>query len=168
MDEYPKNATPRKEVTAILQYLQFFCNSSRVLHSPAGLGECNFGDCYDRAVHPPMSIALQSWGIPKSAIQLLLTMMQTMQYILKTGFGVSPKRYGGTITAPNSGLGQGSGASPSGFLALSSLIINAYWRMGHGAKIFSSYTWRLFHLMAVMYVNDMDLLHWSGTSCIKP
>jgi hypothetical protein len=26
---------------------QFFCNSSRVLHCPTGLGECDFGDCYD-------------------------------------------------------------------------------------------------------------------------
>jgi hypothetical protein len=26
---------------------QFFCDSLRVLHHPAGLGECNFGDCYD-------------------------------------------------------------------------------------------------------------------------
>ena len=66
---------------------QFFCDSSWSLHHPAGLGECDFGDRYDRAAHPPMSIALQSWGIPKSAIQVLLRTMQTMQYFLKTGFG---------------------------------------------------------------------------------
>ncbi len=47
---------------------QFFCDSSWVLHCPAGLGECNFGDCYNQAAHPPTSIALQFWGIPKSAI----------------------------------------------------------------------------------------------------
>ncbi len=28
---------------------QFFCDSSWLLHHPAGLGECNFGDCYDWA-----------------------------------------------------------------------------------------------------------------------
>jgi hypothetical protein len=44
---------------------QVFCDSSWSLHHPAGLGECNFGDCYDRTAHPPTSIALQSWGIPK-------------------------------------------------------------------------------------------------------
>jgi hypothetical protein len=43
---------------------QFFCDSSRSLHYPAGLGECDFGDCYDRAAHPPTRIAQQSWGIP--------------------------------------------------------------------------------------------------------
>jgi hypothetical protein len=59
----------------------------------------------------------------------------------------------------NSGLGQGSGASPTGFLVLSSLIINAYCRMGHGAKISLSYARRLFHLIVVMYVDDTNLLH---------
>jgi hypothetical protein len=119
---------------------QFFCDSSCVLHHPAGLGQCNFGDCYDWAAHPPMSIALQSWGIPKSAIWVLLSTMQTMQYVLKMGFGESFDSYDGTTVSPNSGLGQGSGASPPGFLALSSRIINAYWQMSHGAKILSSFS----------------------------
>jgi len=142
---------------------QFFCDSSRSLHHPAGLGECDFGDCYDRAAHPPTSIALQSWGIPKSAIRVLLTSMATMQYVLKTGFGESTDSYGGTSSSPNSGLGQGSGASPPAFLALSSLIVNAYRRMGHGARIRSSYLSWLFILAAVMYVDDTDLLHWPSS-----
>jgi hypothetical protein len=104
----------------------FFCDSSRVLHHPAGMVECDFGDCYDRTAHPPTSIALQSWGIPKLVIRVLLTSMQTMQYVLKTGFGESTESYGGTTQSLNSGLGQGRGASPPGFLALSSLIVNAY------------------------------------------
>ena len=123
---------------------QFFCNSSRCLHHPAGLVECDFGDCYDRAAHPPTSIALQSWGIPKPAVRVLLTSMQTMQYVLKTGLGESTDSYRGTVSHPNSGLAQGSGASPPSFMALSSLIVNAYRCMGHGAQIQSSFSARLF------------------------
>ncbi len=92
--------------------------------------------------------------------------MQTIQYVFKTGFGESSDSYGGTSIAPNSGLGQGSGASPPGFFALSSLIVNAYRRMGHSAKVLSSYTWQLFHLTAVMHVDDTNLLHWPGASDI--
>jgi hypothetical protein len=125
---------------------QFFCNSSHTLHHPKGLGECNFGDCYDRAAHPPTSIALQSWGIPKSAIRVLLSSIQTMQYVLKTGFGKSEESYSGTESSPNSGLGQGSGASPPAFTALSSLIINSYCQMGHSTKMRSSYFGCLFYL----------------------
>jgi hypothetical protein len=72
--------------------------------------------------------------------------------------------YGGTSASPNLGLGQGSGTSPPGFQALNSLIINAYQHMGHGVKIRSSYALRLFHLTAVMYVDDTDLLHWPESS----
>jgi hypothetical protein len=60
---------------------QFFCDSSQFLHHPAGLGECNFGDCYNRVAHPPTSIALQSWIIPTTAICVLHLSMQTMQYL---------------------------------------------------------------------------------------
>jgi hypothetical protein len=147
---------------------QFFCNSSRSLYHPEGLGECDFGDCYDRAAHPPTSIALQSWGIPMVAIGVLLTLMQTMQYVLKTCFGESASSYGGTAVSPNLGLGQGSGASPPGFMALSSLIINAYRCLGHVAKILSSYSSCLFHLSAVMYVNNTDLLHWPESAMVEP
>ena len=147
---------------------QLFCNSFWLLHHPAGLGECNFGDCYDQGAHPPMSIALQSWRIPKTAIWLLLSSMQTIQYVLKTGFGESAESYGGTSLSPNSGLGQGSGASPPAFLALSSLIVNAYCHLGHGAKICSSYVGHLFYLSAIMYLNDTDLQHWPDSAHLDP
>jgi hypothetical protein len=91
-----------------------------------------------------------------------------MQYILKTGFGKSSESYGGTQTSPNLGLGQGSSASPPGFLALSSLIVNVYRRIGHGAVIKLSYASCLFLLSLAMYVNDTDLLHWQGSSRTNP
>ena len=62
-----------------------------------------------------------------------------MQFCLRTGFGESANTYGGTIDSPLAGSGQGNdGALPS-FAALSGLIVNAYRRMGHGAKLTSSY-----------------------------
>jgi hypothetical protein len=148
---------------------QFFCNSLRCLHHPAGLGECDFGDCYDCAAHAPMSIALQSWGIPTSAICVRLSTMLTMQYVLKMGFGESTESFGGSANSPISSLGQGSRASPPAFMALSSLIVNAYRRLGHGANIRSTYhVARLFWLSAVMYVDDTNLLHWPESSATDP
>jgi hypothetical protein len=93
-----------------------------------------------------------------------------MQYFSKMRFGESTDRYGSTSISPNSGIGQGSGAPPPGFLVLSSLIIYAYQRMGHGAKIQSSYALRLFYLTAVMYVddNDTNLLCWPELSTTEP
>jgi hypothetical protein len=89
---------------------QFFRDSLRCLHHPASLGECDFGfgDCYNRAAHAPTSIALQSWGILTLAICVLLSTMQTMQYVLKMGFGESTESYGSSADSPISGLGQSS------------------------------------------------------------
>ncbi len=91
-----------------------------------------------------------------------------MQYVLKTGFGKSEECYGGTESSPNSGLEQGSRASPLAFIALSFLITNSYRQMGHGAKIPSFYFGRLFYLSAVMYLDDTNLLHWPESSATDP
>ncbi len=53
-------------------------------------------------------------------------------------------------------------------MVLSSLIINAYWQMGHGALICSSYSARLFVLATVMYIDDTDILHWPPSAHTSP
>ena len=77
----------------------FFCDLSKVMHWPAGLGGCDFGDCYDRAAHPVASLALQSWGVTRESVRVLLTALQTMQFCLRTGFGESKQFYGGNPCA---------------------------------------------------------------------
>ena len=136
-----------------------FTDDSRIMHHPAAVGCCDLGDCYDRTAHGPMSIGLQSWGIPISAVKVLLTALQTMQFCLRTGFGESSKLYGGSKDDPLAGSGQGNGAAPPCFTNLSTLIVNAYRRLGHGAVLTSSYMSRIFILAAVLYVDDTDLLH---------
>jgi hypothetical protein len=54
-----------------------------------------------------------------------------------------------------------------GFMALSSLIVNAYCQMGHSARVVSSFSQQLFHLAAVIYVDNTDLLHWPSSLCIN-
>jgi hypothetical protein len=44
---------------------------------------------------------------------------------------------------------------------MSLLIVKAYLHDGFGAQIYSSYYQRLLILMAVMYVGNTDLVHWS-------
>ena len=56
-----------------------------------------------------------------------------------------------------------SGPSPS-FGAFSSIAIGAYKGDGEGSKIMSPYLVRVFLLAAVMYVDDMDLLHWDESA----
>ena len=58
-------------------------------------------------------------------------------------------------------LAQGNGAAPPGFLAVSTLMIDAYKRLGHGTEFVSAWTGDAFYLAAVLYVDDSDLLHMS-------
>ena len=144
----------------------FSADVSKVLHHPAAIGGCDLGDCYDRGAHPPTSIGLRAWGIPKPAIAVMLTAFQTMKFCLRTGFGESKEFFGRTAADPILGYGQGSEAGPPSFSCLSSLIINAYKRMGNGAKLTSCYAARIFLLAAAMYVDDTDLLHWGSSPTV--
>ena len=51
----------------------FFCDLSRIMRHPAAITEADLGECYDRRAHPPTSIAMQSWGVPKCAVKVVLT-----------------------------------------------------------------------------------------------
>jgi hypothetical protein len=102
------------------------CNELQTHHHPTCIGGNVFGDFYDSVAHPPANIALQSWGDKRNPIRVLLLAMQTMQFFLPTEFGKSSDSYGGSDKDRTLGLGQGNATAGTGFLALSSLIINLY------------------------------------------
>ena len=47
-------------------------------------------------------------------VVMMLYVLETMQWFLKTAFGQSESPFGGTRWVPSMGLGQGNGASMSG------------------------------------------------------
>jgi hypothetical protein len=94
--------------------------------------------------------------------------MQTMRFFLRTGFGESTESYSGSIEDCTLGLGQGNATAGPGFLTLSTQIINAYLRKGHGACFQTSYTRRPFTIAAVIYVDDTDLTHMTKSITASP
>jgi hypothetical protein len=115
------------------------CDESRIHHHPTCIGGNDFGDCYYRIAHPLASVALQSWGIPKQSVCLILMAMQTMQFFLRTEYGESAEMYGSTDEDRTLGLGQGNAAAGLGFIALSAQIVNTYLRDVHGSRTMTSY-----------------------------
>ena len=61
---------------------------------------------------------MQAWGIPISAIKVLLNTQRIMKFCLRTGFGESKEMFGGPHSAPSAGFGQGNGAAPPSFPCL--------------------------------------------------
>ncbi len=80
-----------------------------------------------------------------------------MRFFLCTGFGESAESYGGSNKDCTLGLGQGNLAAGPGFLALSSLIVNAYLREGHRTRQVTSHSQRTLILVAVIYMDVTNL-----------
>ena len=135
-----------------------FCDMIRALHEMAGIPSVDLGNCYDAVAHALASIALQAFQVPLAMIVLSLSVLQTMTFFLRTGYGVSSVGYGGSSSDPTFGLGQGNGMAPSGFTAVSSLMIGAFQRLGHASAFSGAWTGILFMLAAIIYVDDTDLL----------
>ncbi len=128
----------------------------------------DFGNCYDRIAHPPASITLQSVGVSRKAIGVLLLAMQTMRFFLRTGYIESSLSYGGSEVDRTLGLGQSNAAAGLGFLALSLQIVQAYVYDGHGSRTVTSYSRTPSQLAAVIYVDDTDLIHTSPSVTASP
>jgi hypothetical protein len=119
----------------------------------------DFANCYDAVAHPIVSIALQSFKVPKVMVAMMLSVLQTMKWYLKTAFGQSATAFCETLDDPLMGFGQGNGASPPGFLAVSTLLIEVYRRQGHGAHFTPGLARNAYIIAVVIYVDDLDLLH---------
>jgi hypothetical protein len=102
---------------------------------------------------------LQLFKVWKGMVAMMLSVLQTMKWYLKLAFGQSRTFFGGMEDDPLMGFGQGNGTSPSGFLAVCTLLINGYRKQGHGAQFFSSLARDAFTLAAVIYVDNSDLQH---------
>jgi hypothetical protein len=92
----------------------------------------DLANCYDAVAHPFASIALQSFKVCKVIAAMMLYVLKTMTWYLKTAFGQSKISFGGTALDPSMGLGQGNGAAPPGHLAVCTLMINVYRNLSHG------------------------------------
>jgi hypothetical protein len=90
---------------------------------------------------------------------MMLYVLETMTWYLKTASGQSKILFGGTALDPSMGLCQGNGAAPPGFLAVCTLMINNYRNLGHGVTFTGAWAWDTFTLSVVLYVDDSDLFH---------
>jgi hypothetical protein len=89
----------------------------------------------------------------------MLGAIENMKFFLHTGFGNSTLFAGGGISIKTHGLCQGNGASPAGWAVSSICILQAHGKKGHGAEFLCPITKLQQHLSAILYVDDIDILH---------
>jgi hypothetical protein len=103
-----------------------FCDTAWAYHKTAAIESVDLATCYDVIAHPIASIALQSFKVPTVMVALMLYVLKTITWYLKTAFGQSKILFGGMAVDPSIGQGQGNGAAPPDFLAVCTLMINMY------------------------------------------
>jgi hypothetical protein len=81
-----------------------------------------------------------------------------MKFFLKRGFGLAKSSYGGNIFI---GLAQGSRGVSSARLTVSTLTVCAHKCKGYGVSSYSAWSCILVAILAILYVDDTDLLHMS-------
>ncbi len=85
--------------------------------------------------------------------------IENMKFFLCTGFGDSTSFSGSGISIKTQGLCQGNGAALAGWAVISICIIGAHRKKGHRAKFLCPITQLQHHLLAILYINNTDLLH---------
>ena len=86
-------------------------------------------------------------------VAMMLSVLQTMKWYLKTAFGQSATAFCGTLDDPLMGFEQGNGA------AVSTLLIEVYWCQSHVAQFTPGLTRDAFTIAVVIYLDESDLLH---------
>jgi hypothetical protein len=71
-----------------------FCDIACALHKTSAIESVDLANCYDTVAHPIASIALQSFKVRKVMVTMMLYVLETMRWFLKTAFGQSEKSFG--------------------------------------------------------------------------
>jgi hypothetical protein len=140
-------------------YKTLFYDTTRQARVPAVTALVNAPNCYDRIAHTMASLVFQAFGVPITAVESMLATTENMNFFLWTGFGDSTNFAGGGISIKTQGMCQGNGASPAAWVVSSICILKVHGRKGHGAKFVCPITKLEKHFLAIVYVDDTDLLH---------
>ena len=114
--------------------------------------------CFDRMAHPVCSLVSQRLGVSAPVIQCMLLAIQQMTHKIRTGYGDSERTYGFDMDKPLQDGGQGNGASLPLWLAISCILLSVLEAAVTGVHVRSSITLQLLAFIAIMYVDDTDIM----------
>ena len=109
-----------------------FYDLARQARVPAAIASVDASNCYDRIAHAMASLVIQAFGVPPTAAELMLSMIENMTFFLRTGFGDSTSFAGGGVSIKTQGMCQGNGTSPACWAVISICILIAHRQKGHG------------------------------------
>jgi hypothetical protein len=116
--------------------------------------------CYDRIVHSVASLCMQRWGMPKPPIRMMLHTIQHLKHYVRTSYGKSDTYFEAQAVNPVAiqGIGQGNGAGPQIWAAISSLLLDILRKQQLGATFRTPISKKQIQLVGYAYVDDTDIV----------
>ncbi|CAJ1929260.1 unnamed protein product [Cylindrotheca closterium] len=114
--------------------------------------------CFDRIVHWVAKTALRRFGLPVTVTNLMFDILAKAKHRVQTGSGDSDRTFGPTGDVPFQGCGQGNGAGPCIWVAISAILIDAMEAEGFGYTSQTALTNEEFFASCFCFVDDTDVM----------
>ncbi len=121
-------------------------------------------NCYNSIAHPMASMVFQSFGVPTSVVESILTMIQNIKFYLRTDYGDSNGCAGGADDSSGDerktqGICQGNGKAPAAWTVMTILMIATQQRKDYGAHFIAPITGQQGHLIGGLFNDYTNLFH---------
>ena len=138
---------------------RFVWDSLILSRTAAGWCSNDAKSCFDRIVHWIATLCLLRFGIPWEPIRSLFLTLQTAVHRLRTGFGDSTLSFKSPRHDPFQGCGQGNGAGPAMWVAISAVLISMVASAGFGFHAISAISLATVTATCFSFVDDTDVCH---------
>jgi hypothetical protein len=158
----PEQYGSRKQVSAIDHCLNKRLSFDIIRQFKHSAAVCvnDMKGCYDRIVHSVASVCMQRLGIEINPLRSMFYTIQQLEHCVRTAQGVSQLSFNASDVHPIAiqGIGQGNGAGPQIWAAISTVVLNMLRTQQAGAIFESPISRQSTRLVGYAYVDDTDLI----------
>jgi hypothetical protein len=119
--------------------------------------------CFDRIVHWVAIISLMRFGIQWKTLRSMFDTLMQSKHRVRTGFGDSIAVFRPPSATPFQGCGQGNGAGPPIWVAISSILLGMMISKGFGFDFLASISWAPIVADCFCFVDDTDVCEAAPT-----
>ena len=130
----------------------------RIERRPATVCSNDAKSCYDRIIHTVASLCMQRLGVTQEACFTMFGTLQELRHHVRTAFGEKASGYG-ALGIPLHGVGQGNGAGPAIWLAITIPLISMLRKAGFGLQVITPISKEENTIACFVYVDDVDSIH---------
>jgi endonuclease/exonuclease/phosphatase family metal-dependent hydrolase len=127
---------------------------SHLTKTPLGIFESDAEACFDRIVMLMAFMSFKSLGAPSKPLQMWEQTLCHVRHSLRTGFGESENYYDYSEATPIIGPGQGSRGGVAAVCVMTTILLRAFERLGHGSTFCDPTQTFLYKAISKMFIDD--------------